>query len=145
MFNLNKTPETNTSEIKENFNQLVDTTKGNISEVAKDVKQTASKLGNKMQEKGNETKQDALDLIESLKELLAKNTEPAVTDQIRDQISHKVGEWKSLLQHGVENAVESSKAQTTRALREQPFTSLAVAVGAGILIGYLLGNNQSSK
>jgi ElaB/YqjD/DUF883 family membrane-anchored ribosome-binding protein len=145
MFNLNKTPETNTSEIKENFNQLVDTTKGNISEVAKDVKQSASKLGSKVQEKGNETKQDALELIESLKALLAQNTESANAEHIKDQITNKVGEWKSLIQHEVANAVETSKAQTTRALREQPFMSLAVAIGAGIVIGYVLGNSQSSK
>lgn len=145
MFNLNKTPQTNTSEIKENFTTLVDTTKDNLSEVAKDVKQSADKLGSKIQEKGKETKQDALDLIYSLKALLAKNTDASETDQIKDQVTNKVSEWKALIQDEVANAVETSKAQTTRALHEQPFMSLAVAVGAGILIGYVLGNSQSSK
>lgn len=145
MFNLNKNPETNTSEIKENFSQFVGTAKENISEVAKDVKQSTNKLGSKVQEKGKETKQDVLDLIDSLKALLAKNTEPESTDQIKEQVNNKVAEWKALIQHEVTNAVESSKAQTTKVLHEQPFTSLAVAVGAGILIGYLLGNKQSAK
>ncbi len=145
MFNLNKTPETKNSEIKENFTQLVDTTKENISDVAKDVKQSANKLGSKMQEKGSETKQDALELIDSLKALLANSTESTDTDLIKEQVTNKVAEWKALIQHEVTNAVESSKARTTKVLHEQPFTSLAVAVGAGILIGYLLGNKQSSK
>lgn len=145
MFNLNKKPETNTSAIKENFATLVDTTKDNLSEVAKEATQSASRLGSKVQEKSKETTQDALELIDSLKALLAKNTDATYTDQIKD----KVSEWKGLIQHEVANAVETSKAQTTKALREQPFMSLAVAIGAGIVIGYVLGNsfsnNQSSK
>ena len=141
MFNLNKKLETNTSEIKENFTTLVDTTKDNLSEVAKDAKQSASRLGSKVQEKSKETTQDALELIDSLKALLAKNTDATYTDQIKD----KVSEWKGLIQHEVANAVETSKAQTTRALREQPFTSLAVAIGAGIVIGYVLGNSLSNS
>jgi ElaB/YqjD/DUF883 family membrane-anchored ribosome-binding protein len=77
--------------------------------------------------------------------LLAKSTESTDTDLIKEQVTNKVAEWKALIQHEVTNAVESSKARTTKVLHEQPFTSLAVAVGAGILIGYLLGNKQSSK
>ena len=149
MFNLNKKPETNPSEIKENFTTLVDTTKSSLSEVAQDAKQSASKLGSKVQEKSKETTQDALELIDSLKALLAKNVDATNTAQIKDQIVNKVSEWKGLIQGEVGNAVEISKAQTTKALREQPFMSLAVAIGAGIVIGYVLGNSisnsQSSK
>lgn len=145
MFNLNKKPETNTSAIKENFTTLVDTTKDNLSEVANEAKQSASRLGSKVQEKSKETTQDALELIDSLKALLAKNTDASYTEQIKDQVINKVSEWKGLIQHEVANAVETSKAQTTKALREQPFMSLAVAIGAGIVIGYVLGNNLSNS
>jgi len=149
MFNTTKTPDTKT-DLKENVSQFIDNTKENISDLSKDAKESASKLGNKVQEKGRETKQDALELIDSLKALIAKNTEryDASTIEsgivnIKNQVTGKAVEWKNVIQDEVTNAVETSKAQTEKVVREQPLVSLAVAVGAGVLIGYLLGNKSN--
>lgn len=149
MFNTTKTTETK-ADVKENVSQLLDNTKENISELSKDIKENASKLGSKIQEKGRETKQDALELVESLKALIAKNTdrydlssiESGIVD-IKSQVADKAVEWKNAIQDEVTHAVETSKAQTEKVVREQPLVSLAVAVGAGVLIGYLLGSKSN--
>lgn len=149
MFNINKTPDTK-ADVKENVSQLVDNAKENVSDLSNDAKQSASKLSSKIQEKGRETKQDALDLVESLKALIAKNTDrydaSAIESGIvgiKSQVADKAVEWKNAIHDEVTHAVETSKAQTEKAVREQPLVSLAVAVGAGVLIGYLLGNKSN--
>ena len=149
MFNINKTPETK-ADVKENVSQFIDNTKENLNDLSKDAKQSASKLGSKVQEKGRETKQDALDLVDSLKALIAKNTDSYNASDIqsgivgiKNQVADKAVEWKNVIQDEVTHAVEASKAQTEKVVREQPFVSLAVAVGAGVLIGYLLGNKSN--
>ena len=150
MFNINKTPENTTAEIKENFSQFVDNTKDNINEVANDVKASAANLSDKVQEKSKDTKEEAYNLVDSLKALITKNTDrfDASTIEagivgIKNQVTDKAVEWKNIVQDEVTHAVETSKARTEKVVREQPLVSLAVAVGAGILIGYLLGNKSN--
>ena len=149
MFNITKTTDT-TAGVKENMSQLVDNTKESISDLSKEAKENASQLGQKIQEKGRETKQDAIDLVDSLKALITKNTDrfDASTIEagivgIKNQVTDKAVEWKNIVQDEVTHAVETSKARTEKVVREQPLVSLAVAVGAGILIGYLLGNKSN--
>jgi len=137
------------AEAKENASQLVENTKENLSDLSKDVKQSADNLGNRIQDKGRETKQDALDLIDSLKALIAKNTHhydaSAIQSDLmnlKNKVSDKAYEWKNVIQDEVAHVVETSKAQTEKVVREQPIVSLAVAVGAGVLIGYILGSKS---
>lgn len=149
MFNTNNTPDTK-AELKENTAQFIDNTKEKMSELSTDAKQSASKLGSKIQEKSREVKHDAIDLVDSLKALITKNTaryDAASIESgiigIKNQVADKAVEWKNVIQDEVTHAVETSKAQTEKVVREQPLVSLAVAVGAGVLIGYLLGSKSN--
>ena len=145
MFNINKTPETNTAEIKENVSQFVDNTKDNINEVASDIKASAADLGDKLQEKSRETKEEAHNLVDSLKSLLSQYTDGSRASEIKNQLVNKAVELKGVVQDEVTNAYESGKERTAQTVQDKPILSLAVALGAGILVGYILGTKQSSK
>lgn len=145
MFNINKTPETKTTEIKENVSQFVDNTKENINEVASDVKASAANLSDKVQEKSRETKEEAHNLVDSLKALLSQYTDGSRASEIKNQLLDKAVELKGVVQDEVTNAYESGKERTVQTVQDKPILSLAVALGAGILVGYILGTKQSSK
>lgn len=145
MFNINKTPETKTAEIKENVSQFVDNTKDNINEVASDIKASAADLGDKLQEKSRETKEEAHNLVDSLKSLLSQYTDGSRASEIKNQLVNKAVELKGVVQDEVTNAYESGKERTAQTVQDKPILSLAVALGAGILVGYILGTKQSSK
>ena len=145
MFNINKTPETKTTEIKENVSQFVDNTKENINEVASDVKASAANLSDKVQEKSRETKEEAHNLVDSLKALLSQDTDGSRASEIKNQLLDKAVELKGVVQDEVTNAYESGKERTVQTVQDKPILSLAVALGAGILVGYILGTKQSSK
>ena len=145
MFNIDKTPETKTAEIKENVSQFVDNTKDNINEVASDIKASAADLGDKLQEKSRETKEEAHNLVDSLKSLLSQYTDGSRASEIKNQLVNKAVELKGVVQDEVTNAYESGKERTAQTVQDKPILSLAVALGAGILVGYILGTKQSSK
>ena len=145
MFNINKTPETKSSEVKENISEFVDNTKENINDVANDVKASASNLSSKLQEKSRETKEDAYHVIDSLKSLLAQYTDGSKATEIKNQIVDKAVELKGVVQDEVTHAYQAGKERTVQTVQDKPILSLAVALGAGILVGYILGTKQSSK
>lgn len=145
MFNINKTPETKNAEVKENISEFVDNTKENINDVANDVKASASSLSSKLQEKSRETKEDAYHVIDSLKSLLAQYTDGSKATEIKNQIVDKAVELKGVVQDEVTHAYQAGKERTVQTVQDKPILSLAVALGAGILVGYILGTKQSSK
>lgn len=145
MFNINKTPETKNAEVKENLSEFVDNTKENINDVANDVKASASSLSSKLQEKSRETKEDAYHVIDSLKSLLAQYTDGSKATEIKNQIVDKAVELKGVVQDEVTHAYQAGKERTVQTVQDKPILSLAVALGAGILVGYILGTKQSSK
>lgn len=145
MFNINKTPETKNAEVKENISEFVDNTKENINDVANDVKASASSLNSKLQEKSRETKEDAYHVIDSLKSLLAQYTDGSKATEIKNQIVDKAVELKGVVQDEVTHAYQAGKERTAQTVQDKPILSLAVALGAGILVGYILGTKQSSK
>ncbi len=145
MFNINKTPETKNAEVKENISEFVDNTKENINDVANDVKASASSLSSKLQEKSRETKEDAYHVIDSLKSLLAQYTDGSKATEIKNQIVDKAVELKGVVQDEVTHAYQAGKERTLQTVQDKPILSLAVALGAGILVGYILGTKQSSK
>lgn len=147
MFNSNKSTQDTINEAQAEINSqspdLIDNAKARIADISADVKSTANNIGDKVQAKALETKQDALDLVNNLKVLLARAEHAVDPVGMKDEITNRLVEWKSIIAEEVKNAVDTSKAQTEKVVREQPLVSLAVAVGAGVVIGYLLGNKQS--
>ncbi len=146
MYDTTKTPEDlKKTEVKENVSQFVDNAKQNAAEVAGDAKAAATQLGNKVSEKGLETKAEAVNLIASLKSLLSQYTDLGRANEIKNQIVDKATEIGGVVQSEVSNAYQVSRDRTVQTVQDKPITSLAVALGAGILLGYILGSKQSSN
>jgi len=73
---------------------------------------------------------------------LAKTSDSVEPDEVKNEVANRLLEWKGVVQDEVKHAVDVSRSQTEKVVRDQPLVSLAVAVGAGILIGYLVGNSK---
>jgi ElaB/YqjD/DUF883 family membrane-anchored ribosome-binding protein len=145
MFNINKTTETKASDVAEYASQLVDNAESNVNHIAQDVKASATDLNKKIQKQGKETKEDVYQLVDSLKSLLAQYTDSSKADQIKNQLVDKAIELKGVVQDEVTHAYNTSKDRTVQTVQDKPILSLAVALGAGVLVGYILGTKQSSK
>jgi len=144
MFNTTKTNEIS-NEIKENAEHLVGSAKAAVSEITADTKDAAQNLGKKIQSRTLDTKSDAEALVASLRELLAEKPLQNKAEEIKDQLTEQYRDWKDTIQREVEVAIKDSQVRSRKVLNEQPLLTLAVAVGAGALLGYLIGNHRSSE
>ena len=136
---------TKSSEIKDKAVSLKDSTKAAVTDIANDAKETVQELGKRISSRSSSTKGDAEALIESLRELLAEQPIEKKSDEIKARVAEQYTQWKDTLQDEIAIALQDGQARSRQVLDEQPILTLAVAVGAGALIGYLIGNHNSNK
>ena len=144
MFNLNKQDD-----VKEKAADLANSVKTNVENVAStvksDIKNEAEQIVDMVHSQSEETKAQAVSVIESLKSLLSQYTSGTNMVEIKDQIVDKANQLKGLVKEEASHAYEVSRDRTVQTVQERPITSLAVAVGAGVLLGYILGSKTNSK
>jgi ElaB/YqjD/DUF883 family membrane-anchored ribosome-binding protein len=145
MFNLGKKEVSTQEEMKDKAVSLVANVKNDVLEVTDDVKKTANNVSQKVQQSSKEAKQEALNLIDSLKALLTEYTAGSKATAMKDQFVEKAVELKGVVEDEVAQAYARGKERTTQTVQDKPLLSLAVVLGAGVLVGYILGSKQSSK
>lgn len=144
MFNLNKQDD-----VKDKAANLADSVKANVENVTDqlkdDLQNEAKEVLNMVHIQTEETKAQALGVIESLKSLLGQYTSASNITDIKDQIVDKANQLKGLVKDEASHAYEVSRDRAVQTVHDKPITSLAVAVGAGVLLGYILGSKTHSK
>jgi ElaB/YqjD/DUF883 family membrane-anchored ribosome-binding protein len=151
MFNINKQDD-----LKEKAAHLAETTKNNIEKTAADakrgaedlatnVKRSAEDIGQNMQQAATDSKHEALGVINSLKGLLAQYTNSTNVHELKEQILDKAYELKGTVRDEVANAYHTGKDRTVQTVQDKPLLSLGLAIGAGVLLGYILGTKNSSR
>ena len=144
MFNLNKQDD-----VKEKAADLANSVKTNVenvtNKVKSDIKSEAEQIVDMVHSQSAETKAQAVGVIESLKSLLSQYTSGSNIYEIKDQIVDKANQLKGLVKEEASHAYEVSRDRTVQTVQERPIASLAVAVGAGVLLGYILGSKTNSK
>lgn len=143
MFNTKKTSDVN--EIKASVNDLVEGAENTAADIANDVKNAANNLQTKSNEYFNESKSDVMELTHNLKALLTDVDYSGKAHEIKAQVLRKADEWRHLASDEVTKVLAAGTEKTRKTVREQPLLTLGVAAGAGLLIGYLLGQKKSSK
>ena len=144
MFNLNKQDD-----VKEKAADLANSVKTNVENVTdkvkSDIRDEAEQIVDMIHTQSAETKAQAVGVIESLKSLLSQYTSGSNIVDIKDQIIDKANQLKGLVKEEASHAYEVSRDRTVQTVQERPIASLAVAVGAGVLLGYILGSKTNSK
>ena len=144
MFNLNKQDD-----LKDKTANLANSVKTNVENVTDKVKDDlqneAKEVLNMVHNQTEDTKAQAVSVIESLKLLLGQYTSGSNIADIKDQILDKASQLKGLVKDEASHAYEVSRDRTVQTVQERPIASLAVAVGAGVLLGYILGSKTNSK
>jgi len=140
MFNSN-----NQEELKNKAANLADNVKDNVDSVANDVKRSADRIGSDLQQKTLETKHEALSVVDSLKSLINQYANSTNVEQIKNQILDKAYELKGTVKDEVSHAYAAGKERTVHTVQEKPLVSLGLAIGAGLLLGYILGSKQSDR
>lgn len=140
MFNTDKQDD-----LKNKASNLAENAKDNVHEVSAEVKRSAENIGNSVQQKAAETRHEALNVVDSLKSLLTQYTNSTNVAELKNQILEKAHELKGTVTDEVTHAYEVSRDRTAQTVQEKPLLSLSLAVGAGVLLGYILGSKQSSK
>lgn len=136
---------TNQDDLKDKASNLADNVKNNAEQVAAEVKRSAENIGSTMQQKTAETKNEALNVIDSLKSLLAQYTNSTNVGELKNQILDKAYQLKGTVQDEVVHAYEVSRDRTAQTVQDKPLATLGLAIGAGLLLGYILGSKQSHK
>lgn len=139
MFNLNK------DEVEQKTEQLSKRAKNNVDVASKEIKATADDAADLVKAKTEATKDQATHLIDSLKSLLREYSDTEKINRVKDQISVKASELKEVVAEEVSHAYEKTKQKTADTVVEHPVGTLALAAGAGLLLGYILASKQSSK
>ena len=144
MFNLNKQDD-----VKDKVADLANSVKTNVenvtNKVKSDIKSEAEQIVDMVHTQSVETKAQAVSVIESLKSLLSQYTSGSNIHEIKGQIVDKANQLKGLVKEESSHACEVSRDRTAQTVQERPIASLAVAVGAGVLLGYILGSKTNSK
>lgn len=140
MFNTN-----NQENLKDKANQLNENVKANIDDVANDVRDSAERISNNFQQKTAETKNEATNVIASLKSLINQYTCSSNVADIKNKILDKAHELQDTVTDEVVHAYNVSRDRATQTVQEKPLLTLGLAVGAGVLLGYILGSKQSSR
>ena len=144
MFNPNKQDD-----VKDKAANLANNVKTNVenvtNEVKSDIKNEAANLVNMVHQQSVETKAQAVSVIESLKSLLSHYTSASNVGEMKTQILDKANQLKSLMKDEASHAYEVTKERATQTVQDKPMMTLAIAVGAGVLLGYILGSKAHSK
>ena len=151
MFNINKQDDLKdkaahlADTAKDNFDQSTTDLKRGAEDLAANVKRGAEDIGHNLQESATEAKHEAMGVINSLKALLAQYTGSSNVQELKHQILDKAYELKGTVSDEVSHAYHSGKERAAHTVQEKPLLSLGLAVGAGVLLGYILGTKNSSK
>lgn len=147
MFNPSKQDDFN--DVKDKAANLANSVKTNVenvtNEVKNDVRNDAENLVDMVHQQSVETKAQAVGVIESLKSLLSQYTSSSNVAEIKTQILDKANQLKGLVKDEASHAYTVSKDKATQTVQDKPIMTLAVAVGAGVLLGYILGSKSHSK
>lgn len=147
MFNPNKQDDLN--DVKDKAANLANNVKTNVenmtNEVKSDIKNEAANLVDMVHKQSVETKAQAVSVIESLKSLLSQYTSGSNVAEMKTQILDKANQLKGLVKDEASHAYEVTKERATQTVQDKPIMTLAIAVGAGVLLGYILGSKAHSK
>ena len=147
MFNPIKQDDLN--DVKDKAANLANNVRTNVesvtNEVKSDLKNEAANLVDMVHKQSVETKAQAVSVIESLKSLLSQYTSGSNIAEMKSQILDKANQLKGLVKDEASHAYEVTKDRATQTVQDKPITTLAIAVGAGILLGYILGSKTHSN
>lgn len=147
MFNPIKQDDLN--DVKDKAANLANNLRTNVenvtNEAKSDLKNEAANLVDMVHQQSVETKAQAVSVIESLKSLLSQYTSGSNIAEMKSQILDKANQLKGLVKDEASHAYEVTKDRATQTVQDKPITTLAVAVGAGILLGYILGSKTHSN
>ncbi len=136
---------TKSNDVKDKALDLKDAATAAVSDAASDAKDTVQELGKRISSRTKETKGDAEALIESLRELLGDKPVASKSEEIKARVTDQYYQWKDTIQEEVAIALQESQARSRQVLNDQPLLTLAVAIGAGAFIGYLVGSHNSDN
>ena len=147
MFNPNKQDDLN--DVKDKAANLANNVRTNVenvaNEVKSDIKNEASYLADTLHQQSVETKAQAVSVIESLKSLLSQYTSGSNIAEMKTQILDKANQLKGLVKDEASHAYEVTRDRAAHTVQEKPITTLAIAVGAGVLLGYILGSKTHNN
>lgn len=137
------TKDVKKADVKDNVSNLVNSTKDTASDIANEARASATRMGDTLHERTGETRSEVLNVINSLKALIAQYTDFDRAADLKNQLVGKAVEIKGVVQDEVANAYHLGKERTAQTVQDKPLTSVAIALGAGVLLGYILGSKQS--
>ena len=136
-------------DVKEKAANLANSVRTNVENVTNtiksDLKTETEKVVDMVHQQSDETKAQVVGVIDSLKSLLSQYTSGANISEIKNQILDKANQLKGLVKDEASHAYEVSRDRAVQTVHDKPIASLAVAVGAGVLLGYILGSKTHSK
>lgn len=97
---------------------------------------THTNASNKLHESGEQLMEDAEALLHATANVAGEKVMEA-----RNRLSAAIDKGKEAFQVVQERAIAGAKA-TDLVIRENPYKALGIAVGTGLLVGYLLGRRR---
>lgn len=136
MTTINKNTANNKSE------DLARKAKSNIKTASRNIKSSTNEIAEEVIDKTENSKDEAISLVESIRHLVSSYTDPDKIDEIKSDVYDKAKTLKDNVGHEVSTSVRKGKKKTIKTVRKNPLSSVAVAAGAGALLGYLIASKK---
>lgn len=142
MFNLSKN-----TEVTEKAVEVVENVKDNVQDLTSEAKSRAADLSDKLKKTAADAKVDATELLESVRQLLEEKAEVQANkvSEITATLSEQYEQLSVAAKEEFHTLLAKGQVKTKKVLNEQPLLTLAVAIGAGALIGYVIGQSRVSN
>lgn len=142
MFNLSKS-----TEVSEKAVEVVENVKDNVQDLTSEAKNRAADLSDKLKKTAADAKVDATELLASVRQLLEEKAEVQANkvSEITATLSEQYEQLSVAAKEEFQTLLAKGQVKTKKVLNEQPLLTLAVAIGAGALIGYVIGQSTVSN
>jgi ElaB/YqjD/DUF883 family membrane-anchored ribosome-binding protein len=131
--------------LKNTTDRLADQAETKTKKMSASAKANIDHVSDKAEALTDETRHQADSLVRSLKKLVNDYNETSNVSDIKNQITHKASELKTVISGEVAHAYNTGKEKASQVVQEHPVGTLALVASAGLLLGFVLGIKQSSK
>lgn len=143
MLNINRSKTQD--KILDKTEKLSDEAKDTINKASNSVKSTANKANQSILRATNNTENQAESLIDGLRDLINQHSSPSAPNSMKKKFVEKATQLRSTVGHELSTAYDISKERAAEQVKNHPVGTLALVAGTSLLIGFALGNKQSSR
>ena len=114
-----------------------------VQDTARDVAKEFAELGRELRQRANSVRKEAVKQLNHAAESIRREARDTTEDSTAHQTADEVAKGLEKAAHYLNtNSVEQMGSEATKVVRQNPISTLLVALGIGMVIGLLLNSGN---